>query len=423
MRIVIHDFAGHAFIAQLSRELADRGAEVLHLYSAELDTPQGDLSPKPTDPSDLEIRGIRVDGFHRKNQLVKRFRFERKYGKQLCRQIEAFAPDAVISAQAPSLVIDQLAAWSTRHEVPLVNWVQDLYGLAAYRVLRKKLPIVGGLIGRYFLKLDKRAYRACDATVVITDDFTEIIQQWGVDPASVTTIANWAPLEDLPQRPRENDWSRKQQLGDSLRFIYSGTLSMKHNPRLMLALGEWLHDSGVGTLLVNSQGAAVDWLAKEAAQRGLASIRCLGFQPYNQLPEVFGSADVLVAILEPEAGIFCVPSKVLSYLCSGRALLTAIPIDNLAAKTVQRAGAGEVVEPADVEEFVAAAKRLASSAKVRQAAGQAARDYAEQTFDIGQIGDRFETILRSVLGDDIQVVRSPRTESPTAKAEAIAASS
>ena len=42
-RILVHDYAGHPFQVQLSRELAARGHSVLHVHSASVQTPQGAL--------------------------------------------------------------------------------------------------------------------------------------------------------------------------------------------------------------------------------------------------------------------------------------------------------------------------------------------------------------------------------------------
>ena len=44
MRIIVHDYAGHPFEVQLSRELAARGHDVLHLYCGSTHTPRGDLA-------------------------------------------------------------------------------------------------------------------------------------------------------------------------------------------------------------------------------------------------------------------------------------------------------------------------------------------------------------------------------------------
>jgi glycosyltransferase involved in cell wall biosynthesis len=168
---------------------------------------------------------------------------------------------------------------------------------------------------------------------------------------------------------------------------------MKHNPRLLLELARMLQRESAGELIVVSEGGGVDWLRDEAAKEGNTTIRCLGFQPFEVLPDVLGSADILVAILEADAGVFSVPSKVLSYLCAGRATLLAVPKENLAAKIVQECGAGLVVEPIDTIGFCAAAEKLIESPELRENSARAARHYAETHFDIRQIGERFEAIL------------------------------
>ena len=44
MRISIVDYAGHPFQVQLSRKLAERGHDVLHLYFGQAITPRGMLT-------------------------------------------------------------------------------------------------------------------------------------------------------------------------------------------------------------------------------------------------------------------------------------------------------------------------------------------------------------------------------------------
>jgi len=393
MRIIVHDYAGHPFQVQLSRELAARGHEVLHLYCDSTHTPRGELTRRPDDPPRFEIRGIGLSRTIPKTSFVRRLQLEAQYGPKLTAECNSFRPDVVLSANTPSIPEMRLAFWCARHHVHLVTWVQDIYGLAAYRLLSKKLPVVGHLVGRYFIWLDKRCARLSGALVVISEDFGDVFKGWGIDPARIHVIHNWAPLEGLPTRPRENDWSRQHDLARGIRFIYSGTLAMKHNPGLLLELARMLDRDAAGKLVVISEGAGVEWLAQEAARQGVGSLRCLRFQPFDVLPDVLGSADVLVAILEADAGVFSVPSKVLSYLCAGRPLLLAVPKENLAAKIVSECGAGLVVEPGDLSGFCAAAKQLVESPELRAQLGQAARRYAETHFDIHRIGDQFERIL------------------------------
>jgi colanic acid biosynthesis glycosyl transferase WcaI len=394
VRIIVHDYVGHPFQVQLSRELAARGHDVLHLYNASFVTPRGELTRRSADPANFNVAGIELSRVVPKTSFVRRFRLESEYGHKLVTACRAFRPDVVLSANTPSVPQYGLARWCSRRGVRLVSWIQDIYGLATYRLLSRKLPGIGHAAGRFFIALDKSSARRSDAIVVITSDFTDMLTAWGVDASRIHVIHNWAPLESLPLRPCENAWASQHGLGSGVRFIYSGTLAMKHNPALLLELARLLDRDRTGELLVVSEGAGVEWLADQASREGLSSLRCLGFQPFEALPDVMGSADVLVAILEPDAGVFSVPSKVLSYLCAGRPVLLAVPKENLAAKIVVECGAGPVVEPTDIRGFRTEAQHLIESPHLRERCGEEARQYAESNFDIQRIGDRFETILR-----------------------------
>jgi colanic acid biosynthesis glycosyl transferase WcaI len=394
MRIIVHDYAGHPFQVQLSRRLAARGHDVLHLYCGSTHTPRGELATRGDDPAGLAIRGISLAQTIPKTSFYRRYRLESDYARRLVAECGEFKPEVVLSANTPSLAQHRLAKWCGRHGVRLVSWVQDIYGLAAYRLLSRRLPGLGHAVGKYFIALDKSAARRSGSLVVITEDFRDVFAGWGIDPARVHVIHNWSPLEDMPLRPRDNDWARQHGLGNRPRLIYSGTLAMKHNPALLLELAKVLDRQSLGELIVVSEGPGVEWLAHEAAARGVRSLRCLGFQPFEVLPDVLGSADVLVAILEADAGVFSVPSKVLSYLCAGRAVLLAVPPENLAAKIVVRCGAGKVVAPTDLTGFCRAARELLDSPALSDECGRAARHYAETHFNIDRITDRFEAILR-----------------------------
>jgi colanic acid biosynthesis glycosyl transferase WcaI len=110
---------------------------------------------------------------------------------------------------------------------------------------------------------------------------------------------------------------------------------------------------------------------------------------------VLATADVLVGLLEADAGSFSVPSKILSYLCVGRAILLAAPAENLAARMVAREQAGLVVAAGDQAGFIAAAMRLRDEPNWRRQLGDNGRAYAARRFDIGSVTTAFEAVLRS----------------------------
>jgi len=262
------------------------------------------------------------------------------------------------------------------------------------RILAGRVPLVGGVAGRAFIRLERRMLRGSAAVVTISADFVPTLARWGVPSERVHVIENWAPLDELPDRPRDNTWAHEHGLVGRQVLLYSGTLGLKHNPDLLLQLARRLSGREEVRVVVISEGLGADWLRERAG--GLHNLVQLPFQPYERLPDVLASGDVLLVILEPDAGIYSVPSKVLSYYCARRALLAAIPGENLAARLLRASGGGVVVEPADAEGFAAAAAQLLDDGGRRAEMGTRARAYAEQTFDIRLIGDRFESVLLSV---------------------------
>lgn len=395
MRLLIHDFAGHPFQVQLSRRLARIGHEVLHLYCGSLQTtPRGSLIQQPGDSPTFSVSGIELDRPIEKYSFLVRWRQENTYGRLLVEAVDHFAPDVVLSGNTPLDAQRRLQRHCERQGIGFVFWVQDLIGVASARLLKQRIPVIGGLVGHYYAGVERKLLKRSDGVVVITDDFRPLLEEWSVDPERIDVIENWAPIEEVPVKPKNNAWSRQQGLHEKQCLLYAGTLGMKHNPELLLALARRFEDRKDVRVVVVSQGLGADWLSEKKREHGLDNLLLLGFQPFEEMPDVLASATVLLAVLEPEAGIFSVPSKVLTYLCAARPVLLAVPPDNLAARIVIRNDAGRTVMPSDAGGFADAAAELLENEALRHQLGRNARRYAESAFDIERITGEFERALR-----------------------------
>jgi glycosyltransferase involved in cell wall biosynthesis len=389
-RVVVHDYSGFPFPVQLSRELARRGNDVLHLHCPSYRAGKGDLELRAEDPPLLAIEPIDMGGDFAKYSPVRRVRQELTYGERAGRRIAAHRPDVVLSGDTPLFAQSVILRSCRRKRIPFVFWLQDLYSVAMRLEARRRIPVAGRGIGNALVGLERKALQRSSAIVAISEDFRKTLLAWGVPAERMHVIENWAPVDELPVRPRENGWARRHGLDGNPVLLYSGTLGLKHDAGLLLALAEALPEARV---VVASEGLGADWLA----ERPRENLLLLGFQPYDELPDVLGAGDVLLVILERAAGTFAVPSKVLSYLCAGRPLLASVPADNLAARVVESSGGGLLVEPDDAGGLVEGARRLLADDELRARLGTDGRAYAERTFDIGPIADRFEDVLASVV--------------------------
>lgn len=391
MKIFVHDYAGHPFQVHLSRHLAMRGHEVTHGYFADDPGPKGVLRRRAEDPPGLHFRGIGIDRPYDKNSLVARHFNDRAYGRRAASVIAGLKPDVVISGNTPTAAQGAILRACRRGGAGFVYWLQDFYSIAVSKLLRKRLGGAGRVIGWYYQLLERAQLRDSDAVVVITEDFRRLAAAWAGSDRKVHTIENWAALDDIAPSERDNPWAQEHGLGGAFTYLYSGTLGLKHNPDLLLALARGCGpDSAV---VVVAQGAGMKQLEAAQAELRLPSLTLLGLQPAPRLPEVLAHGDVLVAVIEVDAGSYSVPSKVQSYLCAGRPILLASPAENLAARVVAREQAGLVVRPDDAAGFLEAAARLRADAALRARLGANGRAYAERTFDTMKIADQFEQVL------------------------------
>ncbi|MBI3516592.1 MAG: glycosyltransferase family 4 protein [Proteobacteria bacterium] len=393
MRIAFHDYPGHAFPVQLARALARRGHDVLFLHFADFQSPKGALAPAADDPPGLRLQPVALGEAHRKYDFARRWMQDQRYGRRLAAQVQAFRPDVVLGGNGPLDPQARLQRAARALGAGFVFWLQDAYGVAIDQLLRRKLPGVGALVGGHYRALERRLWRASDAIVAITEDFRPMLDAAGVAAERVTVIENWAALDELPQRPRRNAWADAHDLADKRVLLYAGTMGLKHDPELLCHLARRFRGVPDVRVVVVSEGIGADHIARVKAAEQLDNLVLLPFAPYQALPDVIATGDVLVVVLEAGAGIYSVPSKLLTYLCAGRAILGALPLDNLATRIVAQAGAGLVAAPGDLAGFLAAAATLLDQPDRRAAAGAAARAYAERSFDIAAIAARFDAVL------------------------------
>jgi colanic acid biosynthesis glycosyl transferase WcaI len=360
MKILIHDYAGHPFQVQLSRALAHRGHTVVHAYATELQTPRGDLSQRADDAPTFRVAPVEMDARYteHKYSFLKRRRYEAAYGQRLRELIEQERPDAVLSSNTPTEIQDSVVRGAKAAGARFYYWVQDFYSLAVDLLLKKKLPVIGNAVGYYYKRLDRKHFRQSDGIVNITDDFNPVLKGWGIDLGKCVTVPNWAPIESLPTRCKDNAWSRGHGLHDKFVYLYTGTMGMKHNPALLSGLAQKYQNDDRVRVVVISEGLGAEWLKAEKAKGGLENLVLMGYQPFSALPDVMGTGDVVIGVLEADAGVFSVPSKILSYLCAQRAILLAAPQVNLATRTVVAQKAGLTCAPDDIPGFLAAAGLL-----------------------------------------------------------------
>jgi len=400
MKVIVHDFSGHPFQAELSRKLADTGLEVDHVSAEQYVSGKGHLEVQPGDSPTLSFSGISLDLPFQKYSPLARLRFERAYAREWISRLKAAPADVIVACNLPLVSMFLFARHAKRRKLPYVMWHQDIYSSGMADELERKFPRPLARLGaRVFERMEAYCARHARHVVAIGDAFKEVYPGWKVAPENVSVIPNWAPLDKVFPVDRTN--RRSGELfpdEDSLRLVYAGTIGRKHNPKLLVDLVRNALDNDIAaSMVVISQGEAADDLTEIAATQQIP-VTVLPFQPADDLPYVLGSADVLVALLEPDATKFSIPSKVLSYMAAGRPILGLMPGDNPAAIDIKDSG-GFVADPSDVGAKSATAwlSELAADRALVEQIGHRTRAIAEQKFDVDRVARQFDAILNNAV--------------------------
>jgi colanic acid biosynthesis glycosyl transferase WcaI len=392
LRIVLHDYAGHPFQVQLSRELARRGYVVDHQYSSSHDGGRGRLQvSSEDDPASFSITDVALAGSFAKYSWGRRVRQEFEYALRAFVAIRRADPDVTVFCNVPLLANAIIAMLMRVARRPYVFWHQDVQSEAVRSSLAGRYGPVGRMLVVVAARLERQIAQGAGRCVAITPAFLPLYRNWGIPESAVKVISNWAPVDELPRLPQDRGWLGGRQINQHV-LLYSGTLGLKHDPSALLdlATSPMLADC---TVVVTSQGKGRAWLDERAGSTDPGRLVLLDYVDYVDLPGALCSADILLVLLESDASRYSVPSKVLTYMCAGRPIVGLMSSANAAAVTLAEEAVGLVENPGDHDRLATQVRRLIDDPQRAREMGDRARRYAEITFDVGRIADDFEELL------------------------------
>lgn len=382
MKILINDYAGHAFVTKLSKKLSEAGYEIIHSYF------QDDPGPKGIMKSELhKFVGLSNSRKYDKGNFLSRYFGDIEYGNNLKNLIIAESPDLIISSNTPldAQKIIQKAAFKVNAK--FIFWCQDFYSEGMREILKRKLGVLGIIISYLYRRLEKKLMRSSHHVIGISDDFNKLFNEFNLDKSKISIINNWGNIDEIKQYPKKNSWSIENNLDEKkIRILYSGTIGFKHNPDYIIELANHFEDI---EFLVVGSGVGFEYLKKAEKP---TNIILKPLQAFDVFSKVLSSSDICIALLEDEAGSFSVPSKVLSYLCAGKPVLMHGPKENLSSQILLDNECGLVSSSNNLETLKENLVMLLDT-DFRKKLSINSREYACKNFCMDKVLSKFESII------------------------------
>lgn len=301
-------------------------------------------------------------------------------------------PDAVIAVSPTLSALRTGATLARRNRVPFGAIVQDLMGRAADQSGIPGGGRVAGAVGR----AEVSALKDADRVAVISTAFKEVLVAHGVASRRVSVTPNYSHISTTTATRLD----ARIQLGwDGREFValHTGNMGLKQDLSNVVRAARALQDQGSTDVRVIFLGDGSQRHALEVEANGLPNVTFLDPVDMHLYPIALAGADVLLVNERSTCMDMSLPSKLTSYLTSGRPVLGAVPSEGMTRKEIARSGGGICVLPGDPDELAAGILRLQGDPGLRQDLGAEGRIYATTHLGLSSAMPKLREFVRDLL--------------------------
>ncbi|WP_256011190.1 glycosyltransferase family 4 protein [Desertivirga xinjiangensis] len=279
-------------------------------------------------------------------------------------------------------------------KAPIFFWVQDLWPqsvIAAGGVTNKWIVDVLDGVTRWI-------YKKSDKILVQSEAFREVIEKQGVSSNKIVFYPN--SVESLFNvLPPKIDTLNKLPAG--FKILFAGNIGESQDFETIIEAARLVSlKTNVVQWVILGDGRKFSYVQQRIKELGLQDqFHLLGAFSLEMMPDFYACADCLLVSLKREP-IFSltIPSKIQSYLASGKPILASL--DGEGARVVQEAKAGLTVEaenPIGLAAKVLEFYELSEFERVQMGAN--ARNYFEKNFEREFLVTQLEKIFRGEFTD------------------------
>lgn len=271
----------------------------------------------------------------------------------------------VVLCVVPSLLAATFATILPRHP-RVVLWVQDLVVRAADSV-EARGP--ARMILAAAAAIERWTVGRADSVVVCSPGFRDHFARNGVDPSRIEILYNWADLDWIAPSSTDAGNGRTH-------FLYSGNLGYTQGVETLVEAARIAGEAV--TVDIVGDGNAAREVARFAEE--VANVTVRPPVPRDEFPGLLAAHDAHVVVQRRISAGANFPSKIATYLASGRPIVASIDESTPAAEMLRESGGAIVVGPESPSALAEAMLHLGGRPDLRRELGERSRAFAESRF-------------------------------------------
>ncbi len=261
-----------------------------------------------------------------------------------------------------------VARAAVKHSIPYIVPIQDIYPECVLP------PNNGGLLGKALFKVlqDFDVYYQKHAYLVrtISDEMAKYLSTTRkVSLDKYLVVNNWqddSAYENLS--PSEHD-----------KVVFAFVGSINKSSRVEYMINAFIRANIPDTeLRIYGNGVDKTHCEDIVRAKGIKNI-IFDSVPREKVPYVQSECDILLSALERGTAGLCLPSKLTSYMLTGRAIIVSVDKDSATARYITESRGGIIVEPDNEKELADAFTRIVAEGKEKiEEYGRNNKAYAQQ---------------------------------------------
>lgn len=327
------------------------------------------LRPYPTRPIGMSFQyeGLKDEAFetilinsytHPQSQLIGRFRESIDFGCKCADYIKKHHNEIAFIYNNPWQLfgVNIVARVANKYHIPYMIAIQDIYPECLFT--NKHYPSIVKTVVMSILKpIDKYYQKHAVVIRTISDEMAEYLSATRKLPRNkYLVVNNWQNDEDF-------EGLKKEQESEGLRFVYTGSINLHANVDLIIKAFAKA-DIPNSELVIYGGGDQKDKCVKMVEEMALKNVS-FGFVKRTEIPQVQANASALVLALPTGNGNLCLPSKMTSYMLSGKPILASVDKGSTAERYIIEAQCGFAVEPDNLNAFTEGFKSFGQMEKER----------------------------------------------------------
>ncbi len=301
--------------------------------------------------------------------------------------------DLIFVSSAPPLIGAVSAGMLGRlRGTPYVFNVQDIFPDNAVRAGIIKNPF----LIRFLDKLEKFVYRRASHITVLSETMKAWVSSRG-GGEKVSVVPNFCDTDFVRPVSKYNEFSVRHGFDRRFVVMFAGNIGLVQSVEHIISAAEILRGYQDIVFVFVGAGENRHGMEELAKNKALPNVLFIDRQPFSEMPNIWGSADIGLVTLLRGIAQSAVPSKTFGIMAAGRPVLAMVDEGSEAWDIVDRAQCGICVPPESPRLLAEAVLRLYKDPEERKKMGASAREYVVANYHRSVISGKYEELFCRVV--------------------------